>query len=88
MKYVEVASLSVGNLMKLLFCRLLAQNGACWESEDLCCSPGPIQFEGPGADGKTVTLSVEDQDYVGRIQELQKYLDQVLRSLSLMLMTE
>ncbi|KAL3684098.1 hypothetical protein R1sor_002120 [Riccia sorocarpa] len=56
---------------------LLAQNASRWQTEDLYCSPGPIQFEGPGSDGKTVTLSVEDQDYVGRMQELQKFLDQV-----------
>ncbi|KAG6543305.1 hypothetical protein Mapa_015219 [Marchantia paleacea] len=56
---------------------LLAQNAGRWQTDDLYCNPGPIQFEGPGSEIKTVTLSVEDQDYVGRIQELQKYLDQV-----------
>ena len=45
--------------------------------DDLYRNPGPLQFEGPGADVKTYTLSVEDQDYMGRIKKLQEYLDKV-----------
>ncbi|CAI0381536.1 unnamed protein product, partial [Linum tenue] len=37
-------------------------------------NPGPLQFDGPGADAKAVTSCVEDQDYMGRMQE---YLDKV-----------
>lgn len=46
--------------------------------DDLYRNPGPLQFEGPGADAKAVTLCVEDQDYMGRIKKLQEYLDKVL----------
>lgn len=46
--------------------------------DDLYRNPGPLQFEGPGADAKPLTLCVEDQDYMGRIKKLQEYLDQVL----------
>jgi hypothetical protein len=60
------------------FCRLLVENASLWQKEDLYRNPGPIQFEGVGADLRTVTLSVEDQDYIGRINDLQNYLDTVL----------
>lgn len=46
--------------------------------DDVYRNPGPLQFDGPGADSKVVTLCVEDQDYMGRIKELQEYLDKVL----------
>lgn len=58
-------------------CRLLVENASLWQKDDLYRNPGPIQFEGVGADQRTVTLSMEDQDYIGRINELQKYLDKV-----------
>ena len=45
--------------------------------EDLYRNPGPLQYDGPGADAKAVSLCVEDQDYMGRIKKLQEYLDQV-----------
>lgn len=45
--------------------------------DDLYRNPGPLQFDGPGADAKTFTLSVEDQDYMGRIKLLQEYLEKV-----------
>ncbi|XP_077236905.1 pyrophosphate--fructose 6-phosphate 1-phosphotransferase subunit alpha-like [Tasmannia lanceolata] len=44
---------------------------------DLYANPGPLQFEGPGSDSKTISLCVEDQDYMGRVKELQGYLDKV-----------
>ncbi|XP_058084843.1 pyrophosphate--fructose 6-phosphate 1-phosphotransferase subunit alpha-like [Magnolia sinica] len=44
---------------------------------DLYRNPGPIQFEGPDSESKTISLCVEDQDYMGRIKELQAYLDKV-----------
>lgn len=46
--------------------------------DDIYRSPGPLQFEGPGADSKAVSLCVEDLDYMGRIKELNDYLDKVL----------
>nr|DAD41899.1 TPA_asm: hypothetical protein HUJ06_016222 [Nelumbo nucifera] len=56
---------------------LLRQNAAKFLMDDVYRNPGPLQFEGPGADAKTVTLCVEDQDYMGRIKKLQEYLDKV-----------
>ncbi|CAA7407258.1 unnamed protein product [Spirodela intermedia] len=56
---------------------LLRQNAAKFLMEDIYRNPGPLQFEGPGSDSKTITLSVEDQDYMGRIKKLQDYLDKV-----------
>lgn len=63
-----------------LGCRLLRQNATRFLLDDLYRNPGPVQFDGPGADAKAVTLCVEDRDYMGRIKELQKYLDEVLKS--------
>ncbi|URE34874.1 pyrophosphate--fructose 6-phosphate 1-phosphotransferase [Musa troglodytarum] len=45
--------------------------------DDIYRNPGPMQFEGPGADAKSISLCVEDQDYMGRIKLLQGYLDKV-----------
>eukprot|EP00262_Sarcandra_glabra_P022471 TRINITY_DN996_c0_g2_i1.p1 TRINITY_DN996_c0_g2~~TRINITY_DN996_c0_g2_i1.p1 ORF type:complete len:615 (+),score=117.19 TRINITY_DN996_c0_g2_i1:72-1916(+) len=56
---------------------LLRQNAAKFLMADIYRNPGPLQFDGPGADSKTVTLCVEDQDYMGRIKKLQEYLDKV-----------
>ncbi|KAF2310274.1 hypothetical protein GH714_007537 [Hevea brasiliensis] len=56
---------------------LLRQNAVKFLMDDLYRNPGPLQFEGPGADAKPLTLCVEDQDYMGRIKELQEYLDKV-----------
>jgi hypothetical protein len=61
-----------------LGCSLLRQNASKFLIEDLYRNPGPLQFDGPGADAKAVTLCVEDQDYMGRIKKLQEYLDKVL----------
>jgi hypothetical protein len=57
---------------------LLRQNAAKFLMDDLYRNPGPLQFDGPGADSKALSLCVEDQDYMGRIKKLQEYLDQVL----------
>lgn len=59
-------------------CRLLQQNAVRFLLDDLYRNPGPLQYDGPGADAKPVTLCVEDQDYMGRIKKLQEYLDKVL----------
>ncbi|KAL0795098.1 hypothetical protein Bca101_066475 [Brassica carinata] len=56
---------------------LLRQNADKFLMEDLYRNPGPLQYDGPGADAKAVSLCVEDQDYMGRIKKLQEYLDQV-----------
>ncbi|KAF9602044.1 hypothetical protein IFM89_024801 [Coptis chinensis] len=56
---------------------LLRQNATKFLMDDVYRNPGPLQFDGPGADTKTVTLCVEDQDYMGRIKKLQEYLDKV-----------
>ncbi|XP_027914345.1 pyrophosphate--fructose 6-phosphate 1-phosphotransferase subunit alpha [Vigna unguiculata] len=56
---------------------LLRQKAASFLMDDIYRNPGPLQFDGPGADAKVITLSVEDQDYMGRIKKLQEYLEQV-----------
>ncbi|XP_050376115.1 pyrophosphate--fructose 6-phosphate 1-phosphotransferase subunit alpha [Argentina anserina] len=56
---------------------LLRQNATKFLLEDIYRNPGPLQFEGPGADSKAVSLCVEDQDYMGRIKKLKEYLDQI-----------
>ncbi|GMN34667.1 hypothetical protein TIFTF001_004811 [Ficus carica] len=56
---------------------LLRQNTNKLLIDDLYRNPGPLQFDGPGADAKAMTLCVEDQDYMGRIKKLQEYLDKV-----------
>lgn len=56
---------------------LLRQNATRFLLDDLYRNPGPVQFDGPGADAKAVTLCVEDRDYMGRIKKLQEYLDKV-----------
>ncbi|KAI3424041.1 PsbP domain-containing protein [Psidium guajava] len=56
---------------------LLQKNAVQFLMDDLYRNPGPLQFDGPGADAKPVTLCVEDQDYMGRIKMLQEYLDKV-----------
>jgi pyrophosphate--fructose-6-phosphate 1-phosphotransferase len=49
--------------------------------DDIYRNPGPLQFDGPGADAKPITLNVEDQDYMGRIKKLQEYLEQVFTAI-------
>ncbi|KAF8729671.1 hypothetical protein HU200_017623 [Digitaria exilis] len=56
---------------------LLRQSSSSFLLEDIYRNPGPLQFEGPGADSKPISLCVEDQDYMGRIKKLQEYLDKV-----------
>lgn len=65
-------------LVHELGCRLLRQNTNKLLIDDLYRNPGPLQFDGPGADAKVMTLCVEDQDYMGRIKKLQEYLDKVI----------
>ncbi|CAD6249734.1 unnamed protein product [Miscanthus lutarioriparius] len=56
---------------------VLRQNSSSFLLEDVYRNPGPLQFEGPGADSKPISLCVEDQDYMGRIKKLQEYLEKV-----------
>ncbi|KAL0366526.1 UNVERIFIED_CONTAM: Pyrophosphate--fructose 6-phosphate 1-phosphotransferase subunit alpha [Sesamum radiatum] len=56
---------------------LLRQNAIKFLIDDVYRNPGPLQFDGPGADAKAVSLCVEDQDYMGRIKKLQEHLDKV-----------
>ncbi|KAK4387843.1 Pyrophosphate--fructose 6-phosphate 1-phosphotransferase subunit alpha [Sesamum angolense] len=56
---------------------LLRQNAIKFLMDDVYRNPGPLQFDGPGADAKAVSLCVEDQDYMGRIKKLQEHLDKV-----------
>ncbi|AQK54724.1 Pyrophosphate--fructose 6-phosphate 1-phosphotransferase subunit alpha [Zea mays] len=56
---------------------VLRQNSSRFLLEDVYRNPGPLQFEGPGADSKPISLCVEDQDYMGRIKKLQEYLEKV-----------
>ncbi|KAK1314754.1 Pyrophosphate--fructose 6-phosphate 1-phosphotransferase subunit alpha [Acorus calamus] len=56
---------------------LLSNNATKFLMDDIYRNPGPLQFDGPGSDSKTVTLCVEDQDYMGRIKKLQQYLEEV-----------
>jgi pyrophosphate--fructose-6-phosphate 1-phosphotransferase len=57
---------------------LLRQSSSSFLLEDIYRNPGPLQFEGPGADSKPISLCVEDQDYMGRIKKLQEYLEKVV----------
>ncbi|KAM7513951.1 hypothetical protein LguiA_003534 [Lonicera macranthoides] len=45
--------------------RLLRRNATKLLMDDAYTNPGPIQFDGPGANSRAVTLCVEDQDYMG-----------------------
>ncbi|KAJ0987126.1 hypothetical protein J5N97_005482 [Dioscorea zingiberensis] len=56
---------------------LFRNNASKFLMDDIYRNPGPLQFEGPGADAKALTLCAEDQDYMGRIKLLQEYLDKV-----------
>ncbi|XP_039116361.1 pyrophosphate--fructose 6-phosphate 1-phosphotransferase subunit alpha [Dioscorea cayenensis subsp. rotundata] len=56
---------------------LLRHNATKFLLDDIYRNPGPLQFEGPGADAKTFTLTADDQDYMGRIKLLQEYLEKV-----------
>ncbi|XP_059636668.1 pyrophosphate--fructose 6-phosphate 1-phosphotransferase subunit alpha-like isoform X2 [Cornus florida] len=56
---------------------LLRENATKFLMDDVYRNRGPLQFDGPGADAKAITLCVEDQDYIGSIKKLQEYLDKV-----------
>lgn len=56
---------------------MLRQNATKYLLEDEYRNPGPLQFDGPGVDDRPMILSVEDQDYMGRIKLLQEHLNKV-----------
>ncbi|KAI9073671.1 hypothetical protein K1719_044335 [Acacia pycnantha] len=56
---------------------MLLHNASRFLMDDIYRNPGPLQFDGPGADAKAITLCVEDMDYMGRIKKLQEYLEKV-----------
>ncbi|KAJ0466338.1 putative diphosphate--fructose-6-phosphate 1-phosphotransferase [Helianthus annuus] len=56
---------------------LLRQNARKLLLDDIYRNPGPLQFDGPGVESRVVSLCVEDLDYMGRIKELNEYLDKV-----------
>ncbi|MFS8006146.1 putative diphosphate--fructose-6-phosphate 1-phosphotransferase [Helianthus anomalus] len=56
---------------------LLRQNARKLLLDDIYRNPGPLQFDGPGVESRVVSLRVEDLDYMGRIKELNEYLDKV-----------
>ncbi|CAI5472013.1 unnamed protein product [Closterium sp. Yama58-4] len=55
----------------------LYANAGSWLLDDLYRNPGPIQFEGPSAEARPITLTMEDHSYVEQMHTLHKYLDQV-----------
>ncbi|OAY63979.1 Pyrophosphate--fructose 6-phosphate 1-phosphotransferase subunit alpha [Ananas comosus] len=57
--------------------KLLLRDSERFLMDDLYANSGPIQYEGPGSNSKSMCLSVEDQDYMGRVKELQAYIDKV-----------
>ncbi|GJW11770.1 cysteine protease XCP1-like protein [Tanacetum coccineum] len=58
-------------------CRLLRENARQLFLDDIYRNPGPLQFDGPGADSRVLSLCVEDLDYMGRIKKLNEYLEKV-----------
>ena len=59
-------------------CRLLRENARQLLLDDIYRNPGPLQFDGPGADSRVMSLCIEDLDYMGRIKKLNEYLEKVL----------
>uniref|UniRef100_A0ACD5ZUB5 Uncharacterized protein n=1 Tax=Avena sativa TaxID=4498 RepID=A0ACD5ZUB5_AVESA len=56
---------------------LLRKNSSSFLMDDIYKNPGPLQFVGAGAEAKPISLCVEDRDYMGRIKQLQDYLEKV-----------
>ncbi|GJU13727.1 hypothetical protein Tco_1136123 [Tanacetum coccineum] len=57
--------------------KLLRENARQLFLDDIYRNPGPLQFDGPGADSRVLSLCVEDLDYMGRIKKLNEYLEKV-----------
>jgi hypothetical protein len=60
-----------------LLLRVLREKASSFLLDDFYRTPGGIQFEGPGAGTKPITVTIEEQDYLGDIEILQDYLDKV-----------
>ncbi|RCV11208.1 hypothetical protein SETIT_2G167900v2 [Setaria italica] len=56
---------------------VLREKASSFLLDDFYRTPGGIQFEGPGANTKPITLTIEGQDYLGDIEILQDYLNKV-----------
>ncbi|KAK9073651.1 hypothetical protein SSX86_006245 [Deinandra increscens subsp. villosa] len=56
---------------------LVRQNARKLLLDDIYRNPGPLQFDGPDVDSRAVSLCVDDLDYMGRIKEVNEYLDKV-----------
>jgi len=56
---------------------LLRGKASSFLLDDYYRTPGGIQYEGPGSDAKPITLTIEDQDYMGDIEMLKLYVDKV-----------
>jgi len=56
---------------------LLREKASSFLLDDFYRTPGGIQFEGPGSDAKPITLTIENQDYMGDIEILKEYLGKV-----------
>ena len=63
--------------MFYILLRVLREKASSFLLDDFYRTPGGIQFEGPGAGTKPITLTIEEQDYLGDIEILQAYLDKV-----------
>ncbi|GJR39306.1 cysteine protease XCP1-like protein [Tanacetum coccineum] len=57
--------------------KLLRENARQLFLDDVYRNPGPLQFDGLGADSRVLSLCVEDLDYMGRIKKLNEYLEKV-----------
>jgi len=64
-------------LLSLILIRVLREKASSFLLDDFYRTPGGIQFEGPGADTKPITLTIEGHDYLGDIEILQDYLEKV-----------
>nr|CAB3480754.1 unnamed protein product [Digitaria exilis]CAB3504653.1 unnamed protein product [Digitaria exilis] len=56
---------------------LLREKASSFLLDDFYRTPGGIQFEGPGSDAKPITLTIENQDYMGDIEILKECLSKV-----------
>nr|TKW32518.1 hypothetical protein SEVIR_2G172700v2 [Setaria viridis] len=56
---------------------VLREKASSFLLDDFYRTPGGIQFEGPGANTKPITLTIEGHDYLGDIEILQDYLNKV-----------
>lgn len=58
--------------------RMYKKNYTSYVMDDIYRNPGPIQYEGPGSEEKTFTLCTGEEDYMGKIKDLQDHLHKVI----------